>query len=207
MFGEVWPLISKSRRGRAYSIQLDGSYVDFWIPENVYIIGIMDTGEQSLQGLPTAIKRRFRPLVTTPLYQRLFKAYSSNDDEPSPDPLVAEKGRQSIRALHTLNRLLNQQPDCGPNVRLGHMYLSGSEKVIQPYTDQDLLADVWKYDILPQWQSFISETAATDLSEDMDLEDGLAEVGDFEEPMSHEDICDLVKSLAELAPADLPEKS
>jgi 5-methylcytosine-specific restriction protein B len=207
IFGEAWPLLSRSRRGRKHSIQLSRSRVEFWIPDNVYLIGVMNTGEQSLEGLPTAVRRRFRPVATEPLYQRLFEAYSDIDDDVTDQPKALEqRSQESIRALYSLNQALVAAPDCGEGVRLGHMYLSASDATIQPYESVGLLADVWQYDIFPQFRSFVGDLESTNAFDDADL---AADIRKISRAGSTADgdttVWDVVEALAAEAPDDLLE--
>ncbi len=176
IFGEAWSLLPKSRRGREHSIRLDRSRVEFWIPENMYIIGIVDTSEQPRRKLPSAVSRRFRPIVTSPLYDRLWEAYSEADIETDDGEESDIDPQDLVLALHTLNQILEERLESSGDVQLGHMYLSSSDREIRPYEDERALADVWRYDILPQFRSFMREIDDSESPEEEDLQHRIQEV-------------------------------
>ena len=58
IFGELITLIEKDKRG-IYNLQLAYSKDSFTIPENIYVIGTMNTADRSLIQIDTALRRRF----------------------------------------------------------------------------------------------------------------------------------------------------
>ena len=57
IFGELFMLIESDKRGNA--LQLLYSDEKFFVPKNVYIIGMMNTADRSLAMLDYALRRRF----------------------------------------------------------------------------------------------------------------------------------------------------
>ena len=61
IFGELFMLIENDKRG----MEIELLYADekFCVPDNVYIIGMMNTADRSLVMLDYALRRRFAFLI------------------------------------------------------------------------------------------------------------------------------------------------
>ena len=59
IFGELFMLIENDKRGSRNKLQLLYSDEMFYVPENVYIIGMMNTADRSLAMMDDALRRRF----------------------------------------------------------------------------------------------------------------------------------------------------
>ena len=59
IFGELLMLIEKDKRGPEYAIKLAYSDEKFYVPENLFIIGMMNTADRSLAIMDYALRRRF----------------------------------------------------------------------------------------------------------------------------------------------------
>ncbi len=57
IFGELLSVIEKSKRGKSILLPLTGT--TFRVPDNVYVIGTMNTADRSIALLDTALRRRF----------------------------------------------------------------------------------------------------------------------------------------------------
>lgn len=59
IFGELFMLIENDKRGEEYKIKLLYSDEEFFIPKNLYIIGLMNTADRSIAMVDYALRRRF----------------------------------------------------------------------------------------------------------------------------------------------------
>lgn len=114
IFGEAFTLIEKDYRGK--SMNLAYAKETLTIPENVYIIGIMNTADRSLAMLDSALRRRFKFYTLKPAF-----------DTPQ---FIAEKNalnnnlfNKVIAAIENLNKKIGeQQSSLGEGYCIGHSY-------------------------------------------------------------------------------------
>lgn len=72
IFGELMMLIEADKRGSEFAIPLayaTDSNDKFYIPENLYFIGTMNTADRSLAMVDYALRRRFRFLALRPEFK------------------------------------------------------------------------------------------------------------------------------------------
>ena len=143
IFGELLQLIESDYRGE--EMLLAYTHKPFSVPENLYLIGMMNTADRSLALIDYALRRRFSFFEMMPGFASPgFKEYSGKyiHDETY-NALVAQ--------LINLNKAISDDPALGKGFRIGHSYLclpKGEEY------SEEWLQSVVEYDILPTLQEY-----------------------------------------------------
>ncbi len=142
IFGELITLIEPSKRAgasEALEVTLPYSKTPFSVPDNLYIIGTMNTADRSLAGLDLALRRRF-----------MFK-----EMPPRPDFLddVFVETINIGKLLATLNKrieVLLDRDHC-----LGHAYFMSLKTSSTPQLTD--LANIFRLNIIPLLQEYFFE--------------------------------------------------
>jgi 5-methylcytosine-specific restriction protein B len=143
IFGELLTVLEKDKRGKSILLPLMGT--PFSVPENVYIIGTMNTADRSIALLDTALRRRFGFIELMPDYNVLGNA--SIDGIPL---------GLWLKALN--ERICANVGRDARNLQLGHSYLLEKER---PLDDLATFAKVLQEDILPLLEEYCYEDYAT----------------------------------------------
>ena len=146
IFGELITLIEPSRRLGAddeTTVTLPYSGDDFGVPDNVYIIGTMNTADRSIQQLDTALRRRFTFVEMMP--KEDHKLISTNVKEGFDELGASSNGvncREMLRAMNERIALLLDREH-----QIGHTYLLKVGTAEQ-------LADTFRNRIFPLLQEY-----------------------------------------------------
>ena len=131
IFGELITLIEKDKRNNL-SINLAYSKKEFSIPDNLYIIGTMNTADKSLIQMDTALRRRFTFMELMPDYEL-----------PQIDRKIGKINLAKL--LKELNKKIRNQ-----NLRdkqIGHSYFMNITNISE-------LQRVFEYEIIPLLQDY-----------------------------------------------------
>lgn len=140
IFGELITLIEPSKRigaAEALEVTLPLTGDKFGVPDNLYIIGTMNTADRSLAGLDLALRRRFTFVEMPPKPELL-------DDRMVEGIDIGEM----LRVMNQRITALLDRDHC-----IGHAYF-------MPLLDNpslDLLADIFAQNILPLLQEYFFE--------------------------------------------------
>lgn len=144
IFGELFMLIENDKRGPKNKLQLLYSRELFYVPGNVYLIGMMNTADRSLAMLDYALRRRFAFFDLRPGFETEgFKAYREGLGSAKLDALVA--------AVERLNDAIAGDDTLGEGFCIGHSYFCG----LKPgdVTDSKLSAIV-EYELVPMLREY-----------------------------------------------------
>jgi len=140
ILGELITLIEPSKRearGEALSVQLPYSKSNFSVPDNVYLIGTMNTADRSLAGLDIALRRRFEFIEMLPQAELL--------DEINVEGVLVGA---MLREMNERIALLLDRDHC-----LGHAYFM---PLVQDRSIKRL-AWVFRTSVLPLLQEYFFE--------------------------------------------------
>ena len=113
IFGELFMLIENDKRGNA--LQLLYSDEKFSVPQNVYIIGMMNTADRSLAMLDYALRRRFAFFDMKPGFDSEgFRNYRT--------ALNSSRFNRLIACVESLNTAIASDESLGEGFCVGHSY-------------------------------------------------------------------------------------
>lgn len=137
IFGELFMLIENDKRGA--SLQLVYSDEKFSIPENLYIIGMMNTADRSLAMLDYALRRRFAFFELQPGFDTDgFKTYQSIINNRKLDNLIA--------CVKNLNYAIVTDESLGEGFCIGHSYFCN----LTPESVNDqVISNIVEYELIP----------------------------------------------------------
>ena len=121
IFGELMMLIEPDKRGKEHAIPLTYSQdadEKFYIPENLHLIGMMNTADRSLAMVDYALRRRFRFITLRPEFSsEAFRAFLA---ESGAKPELVNK---IIARMNALNEVIAADTkNLGPGYQIGHSY-------------------------------------------------------------------------------------
>ena len=137
IFGELFMLIENDKRGA--SLQLVYTDEKFSIPENLYIIGMMNTADRSLAMLDYALRRRFAFFELQPGFDTDgFKTYQSIINNGKLDNLIA--------CVKNLNYAIATDESLGEGFCIGHSYFCN----LTPESVNDqVISNIVEYELIP----------------------------------------------------------
>lgn len=148
IFGELFMLIENDKRGNP--LQLLYSDEKFFVPNNVYIIGMMNTADRSLAMLDYALRRRFAFFEMKP-------GFSSDGFRNYRMSLDNEKFNNLIHSIETLNDVIASDDTLGDGFCIGHSYFCNLEEITEK-----TLSNIVEYEIAPLLKEYwYDETTKT----------------------------------------------
>jgi len=131
----------------------------FFVPNNLYVIGTMNTTDRSVAPMDAALRRRFA-------FHRL------EPEIPDVRLLPPDAGPQSrtlFAQAASITRRLNEtvlRPCLGPDAMLGHSYFYAMRDALTDITDGEapsVITAQWRYSLLPQLIDAVRLVTAEDL--------------------------------------------
>ncbi len=121
IFGELMMLIESDKRGKQHAIPLAYSQnadEKFYIPENLHIVGMMNTADRSLAMVDYALRRRFRFITLRPEFET-----GGLKELLVPMGATVELVTKIIARMTALNTVIaSDTKNLGPGYQIGHSY-------------------------------------------------------------------------------------
>lgn len=141
IFGEAFSLIDKDYRNQRIKLAYSQKY--FKIPQNVYIIGLMNTADRSLAMIDFALRRRFRFITIEPAFQSdAFIKFQKEVNNKTFDKV--------IKYIVDLNEIIKKDHSLGEGFCIGHSYFCQKEYA----KNDDCLRRIIEYEIIPMLQEY-----------------------------------------------------
>lgn len=142
IFGELLMLIEKDYRGSKTTLAYGG--MPFSVPENLYIIGMMNTADRSLAMIDYALRRRFSFFEIEP-------GFSSDGFVQYQKGFANETFNSLIDQIKALNKEIADDRSLGRGFRIGHSYFCGRKP---GECTIDWMRSVVEFDILPMLSEY-----------------------------------------------------
>jgi 5-methylcytosine-specific restriction protein B len=119
IFGELLLLLEADKRGPEHAVRLPYSPTEaprFYVPANVFFIGTMNLADRSLAPLDYALRRRFAFVEMEPEFGPPLQKLLAHQGVP--DAVI----QRLVARLTELNQSIADDPELGPEFRIGHSY-------------------------------------------------------------------------------------
>ena len=140
IFGELLMLIEANYRDEKATLAYDG--LDFLVPKNLHIIGMMNIADRSLAMIDYALRRRFSFFDIEP-------AFDSDGFSNYQKKFSNETFKKLIEKIQELNRAITQDQSLGKGFCIGHSYFCNAEECTE-----DWMKDIVDFDILPMLSEY-----------------------------------------------------
>ena len=123
-------------------IKLPYSGEEFYVPENLYIIGMLNTADRSLALIDYALRRRFSFYKVKPAFNNeKFKQYVES--------YLDKKFERLIERIKELNIAICEDDSLGDGFEIGHSYFCQLKHDYEKELD-----DIIEYDIVPMLKEY-----------------------------------------------------
>jgi hypothetical protein len=150
VFGETFSLIESTHRGEDNSISLmysngpsakvkgNFSPENFWVPENVYIIGTMNTADRSIAMMDFALRRRFAFITLAPRLKDI-EVYLMDSDYAM---------KALVRVVDSvINKDIAEESSLGEGCKIGHSYFMNQKMSAADIVEFDLKPLLREYSV------------------------------------------------------------
>lgn len=142
IFGELLMLIETDKRGKEHRVNLVYGGTSFYIPNNLHIIGMMNTADRSLAMIDYALRRRFSFYTMKPAFENAdnngFRDYMKQID--------CKLYHTAVAKIKELNSAIRNDSSLGKGFEIGHSYFAPEDVTV---IDDAWVHNVIEYEIIP----------------------------------------------------------
>ena len=144
IFGELLKLIAADKRGSEHSLNLVYSGEPFSVPENLHIIGMMNTADRSLAMIDYALRRRFS-------FYPMRPAFDSDSFKKHAEHVNCELFHKAVEAIKSLNTVIVDDKSLGKGFEIGHSYFCTDKP--ENITDE-IVKNIIAFEIIPTIEEY-----------------------------------------------------
>ena len=136
-------LIEADKRKKKYAMRLTYTEEDdapFYVPDNLYLIGTMNTADRSLAIVDYALRRRFAFIEVKPEFGAGFQEFMVNNG------LSRQLAEHICKAIGKLNKEIVGDLNLGEGFQVGHSYFCTYNPEME---EQQWLDEVLEFEIRP----------------------------------------------------------
>jgi len=137
IFGELLMLIENDKRGK--EVRLIYRDEQFSVPQNIHIIGMMNTADRSLAMIDYALRRRFA-------FYEFEPAFESEGFKKHQASVANEKFDKLVNTVIALNLAISEDSSLGSGFRIGHSFFCTEKGQI---VDDAWLTSLVEYELIP----------------------------------------------------------
>lgn len=137
IFGELLMLIEDTHRGEKINLAYSGE--EFCVPENVYIIGMMNTADRSLAMIDYALRRRFS----------FFEMQPAFENEKFIKMIKGKNLENVVEKIKSLNEEICKDASLGKGFCIGHSYFCNLTD-----DNKETLQNIIDYEIAPMLKEY-----------------------------------------------------
>jgi len=156
IFGELLMFIESDKRGKEFSVPLVYRKEDepeFYIPGNVYLVGLMNLADRSLAMVDYALRRRFSFITLKPQFESdIFRKWLEDRS------MNVELIDLIINKMSALNKVIREDSLLGENYQVGHSYFCPKGDNFEGLTEEWYKAIVDK-EIIPLLKEYWFDNA------------------------------------------------
>lgn len=137
IFGELLMLIEDTHRGEKINLAYSGE--EFCVPENVYIIGMMNTADRSLAMIDYALRRRFS----------FFEMQPAFENDKFKKMIKGKNLENVVEKIKSLNEKICKDASLGKGFCIGHSYFCNLKD-----DNKETLKKIINYEIAPMLKEY-----------------------------------------------------